>query len=125
MPPPRGWSRRRSSVAGTTAAPARHWSASRAAAARPRILQEAGSGQANFGFALERPFAVDLVDEPGDLAQVRVDLGAQRGEVVGRRLGVAAHGLRVLEDLVDTLQALAQLAEDRVRLVDGALRAVH
>ena len=55
---------------------------------------------ANFGVALEGPFAVDLVDESGDLAQARVHLGAQRAQVRGRRFCVAADALRIREDPV-------------------------
>ena len=60
-------------------------------------MGQAVSRQANFGVALERPFAVDLVDESVHSAQARVDLGSQRAEILRRRLGVAGHGLGVGE----------------------------
>src|SRR5256885_7397446 len=60
-----------------------------------RTPKGARSGQANFGVALERPFAVDLLDQSLHLAQAGVDLGAQRAQVRGRVLGVARHRLGV------------------------------
>src|SRR5438876_555844 len=54
--------------------------------------------QPDFGLALERPFAVDLIDQAGDLAHARIDLGAQRAEVRGGGLGVAARRFGVGED---------------------------
>src|SRR6267143_92867 len=80
------------------------------------------SRQLDLGAALERPPAIDLVDQAADLAQAGVDLRAQRPKVLGGGLGVRPHLLRIGKHLICLLQGVAQIAKNAVRLGERALR---
>nr|GEU28391.1 DEAD-box ATP-dependent RNA helicase, putative [Tanacetum cinerariifolium] len=94
-------------------------------ASQQRSGRRGTSWQLDLRIALERPFAVDFIDQLLHPPQAAFHFVAQRAQIGRGFLGVGAHGLRLHQHRVHFFQAVAGVGQQAVELDDGGLGVGH